>query len=109
MKIADNSREPCWNADGTKIAFLRAEFDKFTYSDMATKGIYTYDLASGQIRQHPERRYPEEPDDEHERQRRARRTVEDAAAYQRFQEDTRATTAAPYHGLRAPVVRRRCA
>jgi TolB protein len=55
-KIADNSREPCWNHDGTKIAFLRAEFDKFTYSDMATKGIFTYDLASGQIRQHPNKK-----------------------------------------------------
>lgn len=52
-KIADNSREPCWNGDGTKIAFLRGEFDKFTYSDFATKGIFTYDLANGQIRQHP--------------------------------------------------------
>jgi TolB protein len=56
MKIADNSREPCWNADGTKIAFLRAEFEKHTYSDMATKGIFTYDLASGQIRQHPNKK-----------------------------------------------------
>lgn len=56
MKIADNSREPCWNAEGTKIAFLRGEYDKFTYSDFATKGIYTYDLASGQIRQHPNKK-----------------------------------------------------
>lgn len=55
-KIADNSREPCWNADGTKVAFLRGEFDKFTYSDFATKGIFTYDLANGQIRQHPNRK-----------------------------------------------------
>jgi Tol biopolymer transport system component len=52
-KIADNSREPCWSGDGTKIAFLRGEFDKFTYSDFATKGIFTYELANGQIRQHP--------------------------------------------------------
>src|SRR5581483_5238621 len=31
MKIADNSREPCWSADGSKIAFLRGEYDTFTY------------------------------------------------------------------------------
>jgi len=55
-KIADNSREPCWSGDGSKIAFLRAEFDKFTFSDMATKGIFTYDLANGQIRQHPNKK-----------------------------------------------------
>ena len=53
MKIADNSREPCWNGDGTKVAFLRGEFDKFTFSDFATKGIFIYDLATGQTRQHP--------------------------------------------------------
>ncbi|HEV3029585.1 MAG TPA: hypothetical protein VG457_18550, partial [Planctomycetota bacterium] len=29
-KIADNSREPCWSSDGTKIAFLRGEFDTFS-------------------------------------------------------------------------------
>ncbi len=56
MKIADNSREPCWSADGTKIAFLRGEYDKFTYSDFATKGIFTYELATGQIRQHPNKK-----------------------------------------------------
>jgi Tol biopolymer transport system component len=56
MKIADNSREPCWNGDGTKIAFLHGEFDKFTYSDFATKGLFIYDLATGQIRQHPNRK-----------------------------------------------------
>lgn len=52
-KIADNSREPCWSGDGAKIAFLRGEFDTFSYSDFATRGIFTYDLASGQIRPHP--------------------------------------------------------
>jgi Tol biopolymer transport system component len=56
MKIADNSREPCWSADGSKIAFLRAEYDQFSYSDFATKGIFIYDLAKGQIRQHPNRK-----------------------------------------------------
>jgi len=56
VKIADNSREPCWSGDGKKIAFLRGELDKFTYSDFATKGIFTYDLATGQVRQHPNKK-----------------------------------------------------
>jgi len=56
MKIADNSREPCWSGDGTKIAFLLGEFDRFSYSDFATRGIFTYDLATGQIRQHPNKK-----------------------------------------------------
>ncbi|HVR84173.1 MAG TPA: hypothetical protein VMU54_07680 [Planctomycetota bacterium] len=56
VKIADNSREPCWSSDGTKVAFLRGEFDTFSYSDFATRGIFTYDLASGQIRQHPNKK-----------------------------------------------------
>jgi Tol biopolymer transport system component len=52
-KIADNSREPCWNGDGTAVAYLKGEFDTFTHSDFATKGIYLYDLKTGQTREHP--------------------------------------------------------
>jgi Tol biopolymer transport system component len=52
-KIADNSREPCWSADGKEIAFLKGEMEKFTYSDFATKGIFIYDLATGKTRSHP--------------------------------------------------------
>ena len=55
-KIADNSREPCWSGDSTKVAFLRGEFDKHTFSDFATKGIFTYDLSNGQTRQHPNKK-----------------------------------------------------
>jgi Tol biopolymer transport system component len=52
-KIADRSRDPCWSADGTKIAFLALEFEKFMYSDIASKGIRAYDLASGKTSDHP--------------------------------------------------------
>jgi len=55
-KIADNSREPCWSGDSTKVAFLRGEFDKHTFSDFATRGIFTYDLSNGQTRQHPNKK-----------------------------------------------------
>jgi len=53
VKVADNAREPCWNPDGTKIVYLKGEFDKFNYLDYATKGIFTYDLKTGKITQHP--------------------------------------------------------
>ncbi len=52
MKIADNAREPCWSPDGTSIAYMKGEFDKFTYSDFATKGLFIYDLKTGETRQH---------------------------------------------------------
>lgn len=53
VKIADNARESCWSADGKSIAYLKGEFERFTFSDFATKGIYVYDLASGKVREHP--------------------------------------------------------
>ena len=52
-KIADNSREPCWSADSKQVAYLPGEFEKFTFSDFATKGIRFYDLATGQTKDHP--------------------------------------------------------
>ncbi len=51
-KIASNGREPCWSPDGKKIAYMKGEFEKFTYSDTATKGLYIYDLKSKETRQH---------------------------------------------------------
>jgi len=52
-KIADNAREPCWSADGKTLAFLKGEFSRFELMDFATKGIFLYDLKSGQVRPHP--------------------------------------------------------
>ena len=51
-RVAENGREPCWSPDGRRIAYTKGEFDKFTYSDAATKGIFIYDLASSATRQH---------------------------------------------------------
>jgi dipeptidyl aminopeptidase/acylaminoacyl peptidase len=51
-KVADNGREPCWSPDGTRIAFMRGEFEKFTYSDAATKGLFLYDLKTGKTTEH---------------------------------------------------------
>jgi hypothetical protein len=51
-KIADNGREPCWCPDERRIAYTKGEFDKFTFHDAATKGIFVYDLATGRTREH---------------------------------------------------------
>lgn len=51
--IARGAREPCWAADGRGIVHLKSEFEQFTVMDYATKGLFLYDLASGQDRQHP--------------------------------------------------------
>jgi Tol biopolymer transport system component len=55
-KVADNAREPCWNPDGTAIAYMKGEFEKFTYSDFATKGLFIYDLKTAETRQHPNKK-----------------------------------------------------
>jgi Tol biopolymer transport system component len=52
VKIADNGREPCWGPGGTSIAYMKGEFEKFTYFDAATRGLYIYDLMTGQTREH---------------------------------------------------------
>lgn len=51
--VANNGRDPCWKADSSAIAYLKGEVEEFTFTDYATKGIFIYDLASGQHRQHP--------------------------------------------------------
>jgi TolB protein len=51
-RIAVNGREPCWSPASTQIAYMRGEFDKFTYSDTATKGLCIYDLKTGTTREH---------------------------------------------------------
>ena len=53
--VATNARQHCWNGEGTKLAYLGGESDKFTYTDYATKGIFIHDLATGDRRQHPNR------------------------------------------------------
>jgi Tol biopolymer transport system component len=52
-KVADNAREPCWSPDSSEIAYLGGEFERFTYSDFATKGIFIHNLKSGKTRSHP--------------------------------------------------------
>ena len=51
-KIATNGREQCWHPDGTQIAYMQGEFEKFTYFDAATKGLFLFDLKTGKTREH---------------------------------------------------------
>lgn len=51
--VAKNARDACWNADGTKIAYLPDEFQKFHVIDYATKGVMIYDVKSQEHRPHP--------------------------------------------------------
>jgi TolB protein len=56
IKVADNAREPCWSPDSTEIAYMKGEFDKFTFSDFATKGLFIYNVKTGQTREHPNKK-----------------------------------------------------
>ena len=53
--VAANARQQCWNGDGTLLAYLQGESDQFTYTDYATKGVFIYDPATGEHREHPNR------------------------------------------------------
>ncbi|OHB67069.1 MAG: hypothetical protein A2Y77_05220 [Planctomycetes bacterium RBG_13_62_9] len=53
MKVAENARQPCWSPDGRTIAYLKGEYDRYTITDYATKGLFFYDLATARHTQHP--------------------------------------------------------
>lgn len=52
-KVADNSRQPCWSPDGKSIAYLKAEFERYTTRDYATRELFVYDLQKKKHTQHP--------------------------------------------------------
>lgn len=52
VKVAHNARQACWSPDGQTIAFLKAEFERYTIQDFATKGVYFYDLKTGKTTEH---------------------------------------------------------
>jgi Tol biopolymer transport system component len=52
VKVANNARQACWSPDSQTIAFLKAEFERYTIQDFATKGVYFYDLKSGKTTEH---------------------------------------------------------
>ena len=64
VKVAENARDPCWSPDGKTIAYLKGEFERYTITDYASKGLSFYDLETrkpqiktfwGRLREHPNR------------------------------------------------------
>ncbi len=53
VKVADNARQPCWSPDSKTIAYLKGEFDRYTITDYATKGLFFYDIETHKHTQHP--------------------------------------------------------
>ena len=51
--VGKNIRQAFWSPDGSAIAYLKGEFEKFNYLDYATKGIVIYDLKSREHKEHP--------------------------------------------------------
>ena len=56
VKVADNARQQCWNPDSKTIVYLKGEFERYTTKDYATRGLFYYDLKTGQHRQHPNKK-----------------------------------------------------
>jgi len=52
-RVGTNIRQPCWSPDGSAIAYLGGEYEKFAYLDFATRGIGIYDLKTRTHRPHP--------------------------------------------------------
>ncbi|OHB76182.1 MAG: hypothetical protein A2Z25_13175 [Planctomycetes bacterium RBG_16_55_9] len=46
QKVADNARQACWSPDSKTITYLKGEFERYTTTDYATKGIFFYNLES---------------------------------------------------------------
>ena len=53
IKIAANARQPCWSPDGKSIAYLRAEYERYSTREYATSELIIYDLQSGLLKPHP--------------------------------------------------------
>ena len=51
--VAAGARDACWTADGKTIVYLKDEAAELQYMDFATKGVFSYDVAGGRTRRHP--------------------------------------------------------
>ncbi|MHC4398374.1 MAG: hypothetical protein ACYTG0_01700 [Planctomycetota bacterium] len=50
--VARNARQPCWNPEGTVIAYLKGESGQFSIRDYATRGLFFYDVRTGRHTEH---------------------------------------------------------
>jgi hypothetical protein len=53
QRVAINGRDPCWDSAGTGVVYLRGEFEQYTVTDFASKGISVFDLARRNRWDHP--------------------------------------------------------
>ncbi len=53
VKVAENARQPCWSPDSQTIAYLKAEYRRYTIQDYATRELMYYDLATEEHKPHP--------------------------------------------------------
>jgi Tol biopolymer transport system component len=53
IKVADNARQPCWGPDSKSIAYLKAEYERYSTREYATSGLFIYDIQTRHHRQHP--------------------------------------------------------
>jgi len=56
VKVAKNARQSCWSPDGTKIAYLKAEYERYSTREYATSDMLIYDLETGTHKLHPNRK-----------------------------------------------------
>jgi len=50
--VARNARYPFWNADGTGVMYVPGEVAEFTIRDYASKGLFTWDVATHRVQPH---------------------------------------------------------
>ncbi|MFV2069918.1 MAG: hypothetical protein ACC645_23375, partial [Pirellulales bacterium] len=53
ITVAENARQPCWNPQGTRVAFVAQEFKRFRVDDYVSKGLFFYDVIHGGTHAHP--------------------------------------------------------
>ena len=52
-KVSEKARQPCWSPDGTKIAYVKQQYNRFSVDDHASRNLYIHDVKSGQSVEHP--------------------------------------------------------
>ena len=53
VKVAENTRQPCWSPDGKTIAYAKCEYERYSTRDYSTQGLFFYNIESGEHKQHP--------------------------------------------------------